>query len=460
MMFKKLIGTKTFYKQILALTIPIMIQNGITNFVNMLDNIMIGKVGTLQMTGVAVTNQLIFVYNLCIFGAISGAGIFGAQFFGKGDNEGVKHTFRFKILFCTLLTILGIAFFVFAGDTLISLYLKGEGSLSEIADSLKYAKEYLFIMLIGFLPYTIAQCYSSTLRESGQAVLPMVAGVIAVCVNLLLNYILIFGKFGIPALGVKGAAIATVISRFTELLVVSLWTTLHKKKNPFIIGAFKSIYIPFSLVKRIAIKGMPLMLNETLWASGMATLNQCYSVRGLKVVAANNICQTFFNVFSVAFMAVGVAISILLGQILGTGDGKKAKDYSIKLIAFSVFVSVVIGIIYIFSAEFIPSVYNTDNSIRLLATRLMQISALAMPLDAFAHASYFTLRSGGKTSITLIFDSGFMWVIAVPVAFVLSNFTSLPILPLFAVCQSLNLIKCIIGYVFVKKGSWIKNIVN
>ena len=460
MFFKKLIGDKAFYKTILSLAIPIMIQNCITNFVNMLDNVMVGRVGTLQMTGVAVTNQLIFVFNLCIFGAISGAGIFGAQFFGKGDTKGVRHTFRFKVIFCSLLCIAGMLIFLFGGNMLINAYLKGEGTAADIAASLKYAREYMLIMLIGLLPYTVAQCYSSTLRETGHAVLPMVAGVVAVVINLALNYILIFGKFGAPMLGVNGAAIATVISRFAELAVVAFWTGLKKKENPFIVGAFRSLYIPKSLVKDICIKGLPLMVNEALWASGMATLSQCYSVRGLNVVAAHNISQTFFNVFSVAFMAVGVAIGILLGQILGSGQINEAKDASRKLIAFSIFVSVIVSVAYYFTADFIPEIYNTEADVKHIAVWLMKITALTMPLDAFAHASYFTLRSGGKTTVTFIFDSGFMWVIAVPVIFILSRFTSLSVLYLFGICQGLNILKCIIGYYFVKKGSWIRNIVE
>lgn len=459
-MLERFVGTKDFYKRIFALMIPIMIQNGITNFVNMLDNVMVGRVGTLQMTGVAVTNQLIFVFNLCIFGAISGAGIFGAQFFGKGDDEGVRYTFRFKVVFCSILCALGIVLFVFGGNGLIGLYLKGEGSAEDIAASLKYAREYMLIMLIGLLPYTLAQCYSSTLRETDQSLLPMIAGVSAVAVNLALNYILIFGKFGAPKLGVNGAAIATVISRFAELAIVALWTGLRADKNRFIKGAFRSLYIPARLIKDISAKGFPLMLNETLWAAGMAALSQCYSVRGISVVAANNICQTFFNVFSVAFMSVGVAIGIILGQQLGAGETENAKDTCYKLIAFSLFISVLIAVVYVFVAEFIPLIYNTDSTVRHLATRLMQISAIAMPLDAFANASYFTLRSGGKSAITFVFDSGFMWAISVPVAFVLSRFTAVSILPLFAIVQSLYIIKDIIGFYFVRKGIWIRNLID
>lgn len=459
-MLKSLIGTKDFYKKVLVLTIPIMIQNGITNLVNMLDNIMVGRIGTAEMTGVAVSNQLIFVFNLCIFGAISGAGIFGAQFHGNNEPEGVRHTFRFKLIFCTLLSALGIFILFFFGEPLIMLYLKGEGSSADISASLGYAKSYMHIMLIGLIPYTVAQCYASTLRETGKTVLPMVAGVIAVLINLGFNYILIFGKFGAPKLGINGAAIATVISRFAELLVVAVWTRINAKKNPFIKGAFRSLYVPRRLTVQIILKGMPLMLNETLWASGIATLNQCYSTRGYNVVSANNISQTFFNVFSVAFMAVGIAIGILLGQMLGAGDAKGAKDASKKLIAFSFFVSVIISAIYAVCAKFIPNAYNTTDEVRLLATRLMQITAIAMPIDAFAHSTYFTLRSGGKAFATFLFDSGFMWFISVPTAIILSNFTSISILRLYAICQFINIIKCIIGFILVKKGIWIRNIIK
>ncbi|MBQ4116655.1 MAG: MATE family efflux transporter [Clostridia bacterium] len=459
-MIKKFIGDKKFYKHVLALMLPIMVQNGITNFVNMLDNLMVGQVGQAEMTGVSVANQLMFVYNLCIFGAVSGAGIFGAQFFGSGDTKNLRNTFRFKIISCTLLTIGVIMLFGFAGEELINLYLKGEGAPETARASLIAGKDYLYVMLIGLIPAAIVQCYSSTLRETGKTVPPMIAGLVAVLVNLILNYILIFGHFGAPTLGVKGAAIATVVSRFVELGVVSVWTGMRYYENTFIIGAFKSLHVPITLVKNICKKGIPLMLNETMWAGGLAFVNQCYSGVSLEVVAANNLVQIFFNVFSVAFLAVGAAIGIILGQLLGAGEKEEAKNTSVKLISFSVFISIGVAILFGLCAIFIPEFYKLDESTKLLSTRMMQICALAIPLDAFANASYFTLRSGGEALITIIFDSGFVWLISVPTAYILCNLTSLSILPIYAICQGLNFIKCAIGFTFVKKGIWIKNIVT
>ncbi|MBP0980851.1 MAG: polysaccharide biosynthesis C-terminal domain-containing protein, partial [Oscillospiraceae bacterium] len=307
-MLKNLIGDRAFYKRLLALMLPIMVQNGITNFVNMLDNIMIGAVGTAQMTGVAVANQLFFVFNLCVFGAVSGAGIFGAQFFGKKDDEGVRYTFRFKFVFCALLTIFCIALFTFFGESLLWRYMQGESAAASAEDTLFHSLEYMHVMLLGLLPYSIVQCYSSTLREGERPMLPMTAGIVAVCVNLVFNYILIFGKFGAPAMGVKGAAVATVLSRFAELAIVVVCVHKNHAEYPFMQGVYRSLYVPLNLVGEFFVKGLPLMINETLWATSVAVMNQCYSIRSLDAVAAVNISQTFWNVFSIAYMAVGIAV--------------------------------------------------------------------------------------------------------------------------------------------------------
>ncbi len=457
---KKFIGNKEFYKKVLAIAVPIMIQNGITNFVSLLDNIMVGSVGTEPMSGVAIVNQLIFVFNISVFGAISGAGIFGAQFFGSGKHEGVRHTFRFKLITTAILLVTAVTLFLFFGDNLIMLYLQGEGDPAEIAATLHYAKQYLGVMLIGMVPFAIEQVYTSTMRECGETVVPMIAGIVAVIVNLSLNYVLIFGKFGAPALGVVGAAIATVIARFIETAIVIGWVHAHKEKNKYIMAAYKSLYIPRELVIKILIKGTPLMLNEILWAAGMATLMQCYSIRGLSAVAALNISSTISNVFNVLYIAIGSAVSILVGQLLGAGKMEEARDTDTKLIAFSVTACVVIGGILAIAAPAFPRLYNTSQDVKDLATWLIRVLAICMPMNAFMHATYFTLRSGGKTIITFIFDSVFMWVVSIPFAFVLSRFTGLPIIPLYFACQMIEIIKCSVGFYLLKKGVWMHNIVH
>ena len=459
MKIRNLIGDRAFYKRLLAVMIPVLIQNVITNFVNLLDNIMVGQIGTEPMSGVAIANQLIFVFNLCIFGGTAGAGIFTAQFYGKGDQKGVRDTFRMKLIISAVTVAVAMGIFVTMGEELISLFLHESGDGLDLADTLQYGMDYMKIMLWQMVPFAILQVYAITLRETGETVLPMKAGVTAVLVNLVFNYILIFGKFGAPALGVVGAAIATLIARVVEMLIVIIWTHCHKDTHSFIVGAYRSMRVPAPLVKQILIMGAPLLINELLWSSGMTTLNQCYSTRGLEVVSAVNICTTVSNLFFCAFFAMGSTISIIVGQRLGAGELDKAVDEDSKLIAFSVSLCVVVGAVMAILAPFVPRIYNTTENAKSIAASLLLVSACMMPVNAFAHGCYFTLRSGGKTLITLIFDSAFVWVIAVPVAVVISRFTDMPILPLYIIVQALEFIKVGIGFYMVKNRMWVKNLV-
>ena len=191
--FKKLIGDKKFYKMILMIAVPIMIQNGITNFVSLLDNIMVGRIGTEQMSGAAIVNQLIFVYNLAIFGAVSAASIFGAQYFGQGNHKGHMHSFRFKLYATLLVTILTIALFVTKGADLISLYLTDTAGNGATELALQYGQKYLAIMMIGLIPFAVNQAYATNIKETGQTFVPMIASFVAVGSNALLDYLLIFG---------------------------------------------------------------------------------------------------------------------------------------------------------------------------------------------------------------------------------------------------------------------------
>jgi putative MATE family efflux protein len=457
---KKLIGNKAFYKMVLTITIPIMVQNGITNFVSLLDNIMVGMVGTEQMSGVAIVNQRIFVFNISVFGIISGAGIFGAQFFGCGKHDGVRHTFRFKIICCALLAVAAVAVFYFFGEAMIAVYLHGEGNDAGLATALMHGKRYMLVMLVGLVPFALEQAYVSTLRECGETVVPMKAGIAAVLVNLLFNYILIFGKLGAPALGVTGAAIATVIARFVEASMVVIWTHKNAEKHPFIKGAYSSFYIPAGLVRNILVKGTPLMVNEALWASGMAILMQCYSLRGLTAVAGLNISSTIGNVFNGVYLALGSAISIIVGQLLGAGKMKEARETDTKMIVFSVAVCVLIGGLLAVMAPLFPMIYNTTDEVKNLSVWFIRILALYMPMNAFMNVAYFTLRSGGKTVVTFLFDSVFMWVVSIPVAYTLSRYTAVPIVSLYFMCQMVEIVKCVVGFVLVKKGVWIHNIVS
>ena len=460
-MLKRYFGDRAFYRRVFAIAIPIIIQNGITNFVSLLDNIMVGQVGTLQMSGVSIVNNLIFVFNLCVFGAASGAGIFTAQFHGSQDHDSIRHTFRFKLICSLLLTVLGVSVFLCFGSPLIGIYLKGEGDPAEAARTLEYGLAYLKVMLWGLLPFALSNAYSSTLRECGQTRVPMMAGISAVFVNLGLNYVLIFGHFGAPAMGVRGAALATVISRYVELAIVAVWTRCHGKEHPFICGAYRSLRIPGELLSGIFRKGTPLLVNEFLWSCSMAVMNQCYSTCGLNVVPAMNISSTMYNLGSVAFIAMGSAVGILMGQMLGAGEPEETvRDSNRKLITASAISGVVFGVLMAVTAGAFPMLYNTEAHVRQLASQLICISALMLPVNAYTHATYFTLRSGGQTMVTFLFDSCFQWLLCVPLAFCLSRFTAITILPLYFICQATDILKSVIGFLMLKQGKWIRNLTH
>lgn len=456
----KFIGDKNFYRKVIYIVIPMIIQNAITSFVNFLDNIMVGQIGTEQMTGVAIVNQLIFVFNLCIFGAVSGAGIFGTQYYGKGDYEGQKYAFRYKLYSGILIIALALYLFTSWDTTLISLYLNDTGSVGDIAKTLEYGKQYLAIMIFGLPAFAISQIYINSIRETGKTVIPMISGAVAVVVNLILDYSLIFGIGFFPELGVRGAALATVAARFVECAIILIWTHTHKTENPYIVGAYKGFGMPKKVFKDIFIKGTPLMLNEVLWACGMTTVVQCYAIRGLEVVAAQNISSTITNLFNIVYMQIGASIAIVVGQLLGAGKLEEAKDADNKMIFFCVSACAVISVVMIAFGGLFPSIYNTEPQIRELASTFIRIAALFMPFCAFCHATYFTLRSGGKTVITFIFDSVYVWSVMVPVAYMLANHSSLPIEGVFFCVQATEVIKVVIGFLMVRSGIWVQNIVK
>ena len=385
---KKYIGDRNFYRMLLAIAVPIMIQNGFTNFVSMLDNIMVGRLGTEQMSGVAIANQLVFIYNLCIFGGLSGAGIFTAQFYGKNDNEGIRHTFRFKLILATILTVVAIIVLSAFGEQLIGIYLHSSEDGGDLAFALKSGMDYMEVVFLGMFPFMLVQVYSSTLRECGETVLPMKAGVAAVFVNLIFNYLLIYGKFGFPYMGVRGAAVATVISRFVEAGIVLVWTHCHKAENPYIEGLYRSLKVPKQLCLNITTKGLPLLLNEALWSSGMALLVQCYSMRGLNAVAGVNIAETLNNVFKVVFLAFGSSVGIIIGRLLGAGRMEEAKDTDRKIIVFSIFISAILGVFMAAISGVFPKIYNTNDAARHIATILILAQAVCLPLNAFKNATY------------------------------------------------------------------------
>jgi len=457
-MFKKLIGSKAFYKMVFAIALPMIIQNAITNFVSLLDNVMVGQLGTAEMSGVSVVNQLIFIFNLAVFGISGGAGVFTSQFFGSKDMDGVRQTMRYRLMASIVVSALFIFLVVWKQDVLIGLFLTAE-SPADATLFLAHGKKYLAVMLWGLPAFALSNAYSGTLREGKQTKVPMVSGVIAVFVNLIFNYILIFGHFGAPKMGVVGAAIATVISRYVELAIVVLWTHLNPKQCPYAPRLYKNLYIPEKLLKQLILRGIPLICNEVLWSFAFTFMNQRYATCGAGVLAAMNITSVINMMANVVTFSLGNVTGILVGQMMGSGESKEViRSESRKLIFLSFVAGVVFGGLLMAIAPLFPTLYNTSDAIRAMAASIIFILALFKPVMGLVHACYNTIRAGGKTWLTFINDSGFMWCISVPLTFCLTAFTELPILPVYFICQLPEILKLSMSFVILKGDGWMQNL--
>ncbi|MGN0641397.1 MAG: MATE family efflux transporter [Oscillospiraceae bacterium] len=451
---------KLIYKKTLKIAVPMMIQNGITNAVGLVDNVMVGNLGTNAVTAVSIIGQLFFVFNLAIFGGLSGPGIYAAQYYGQKNIEGFRQTFRIKHWICGFCLVAGLCAFIFGAEPLIGLYMRGEGGEVDPVETMRLAKEYLGVMLIGMAPFVITQIYASSLRETGDTFMPMMAGVASVVVDVVFNYLLIFGNFGFPQLGVKGAAIATVIARFVEMAIVLTVAFAKRKKYVFLQGAYKTLLVPRAVSAKIIKKGLPIFFNEFLWSAGIAAITQTYSTLGLDIVAGLNISNTLCNLLNVVFVAMGNAVGIVIGQMLGASEYEKAQKSSLRLAAFTGVICVALTAILVGVSGVFPNLYNTTDDIKHLGQWFIVITALYFPVQGFLNALYFTLRSGGKTLITFLFDSVFSWVVTIPLTLLLCSFSGLPVIGIYAIVQAADIIKVIIGFILVKRGLWISNIVE
>ena len=256
-----------------------------------------------------------------------------------------------------------------------------------------------------------------------------------------------------------GAALATVISRYVEFLIVAVWTHTHKKECPYAVGLYRSLHIPKKLLRSISARGILIIVNEGGFALGLALLNQSYSYCSLDVVPALSISTTFYNVAAVAFHCLGNTVGILTGQMLGANLPKEEirRDNS-RQIALSVASGVLFGGLSVVLSGVFPNIYNTTSSVRDLAKWMIIISGIAMPIQAYFFPVYFTLRSGGKTVSAFAIDCGSLFLLSVPVAFLCSRYTNLSVLTIFALCQGLDIIKCILGYFLIKRDDWLQNL--
>lgn len=445
--------------RLLKLAIPMMIQYCIGDLVTLVDNIMVGSMGTEAVTAISISGQLLFVFRMMIIGGMLGAGVYVAQYHGKGDIHGVQSAVRFKAIISFIILLLGFTICFTSLDSLFHLYLTGNSTDIDIPLTLKYAKEYFWVLVPSIVITAIHHVYMTSLRETGDSIKAMVAGIVAVFIDVICNYLLIFGNFGCPKLGVKGAAIASLVAEFVGLMVLLIWTYKDKDKHSFIIGLWRTIKVPKVMFKDMLIKCIPLFLNEVLWAIGVAIRTQCFAIRGVSVIAGLSIATVLCDLFSVVLIALGNAVGVIIGQTLGAGDIQRAKKYAIVLTQNIVVICIILTIGVMLLADIFPTFYDVSQEVKLIASDVIKVNALIFVLLGVIHSLYCAIRSGGNTLIVFICDSLLSYVLSLPLIHILCIYTTLSVTAIYAIFFLVEyIIKICIFIYLIKRGIWAKNL--
>ncbi|MFV0393000.1 MAG: MATE family efflux transporter [Coprobacillaceae bacterium] len=442
---KRYLGNKQFYKKTLIIALPIMAQQFIATFVNLIDNIMIGSIGGIALTSVTMANRFYLIFNSTLFGIGGAAGIFIAQFYGAKEKEKCQKAFDISLVWAGLMAIVFTAVLFFVPQLVIEVFSKSPEIVSEGVRYLEYAKYTYF-------PFAVSFTCMMALRAVGINMIQLKVGVVAVIINTALNYCLIFGNFGFPMLGVKGAAIARVVEMCLYLLI------MYRNKHFFSLRLHGLLHRDKHLTEGLFKRAVPLTINEVLFSSGQSMVYKSYVRTDEYLVAAVSVVDTVANILFVVFSGLSSAVSILIGNTLGANKIEEAKDNARKLIMFGVIIAVGLGSVSFLMSGYIPNFYNVASDIKDTIVILLRIKSIMIIIYAVNVCIFFVLRAGGDIVSTLIMDSGFLWVGGVFVSTLLSINLGLPLVMLYAIVESLDIIKLFVAFHFFKKEKWAKNI--
>ncbi|MDW7657483.1 MAG: MATE family efflux transporter [Bacillota bacterium] len=441
---------RTFYRSLIAIAAPVALQNLIASSLNMVDTIMIGQLGESQIASVGLANQVTFLLHLFLFGISSGSAIFTAQYWGSRDIANIK-----RILGLGLLSGIAIAgIFATVGLFIPQFVL---GLFSEDPVVVEMGGTYLSIVAFSFVLMAVSFTYASVLRSTGKARLPMYISAFALVMNTALNYVLILGKLGLPALGVRGAAIATLIARLAEVLLI-LGIVYGRR---FMLAARPAELFDLSAVyvRRFMRTTIPVVLNESLWAVGVTLYIVVYARMGTDVVASINIASTVERLAMVLFFGIANATAVMLGNLIGAGELDRAYRYSLRIILFGPLIGVFSGSVLILSAPWILSFYQVSSSVMQASRGILLIYGLVMPARVFNIINIVgILRSGGDTRFTLMLDTVGVWLIGVPLAFIGGLVWGLPVQQVVILIIVEEFFKVILGLRRLRSKKWINRL--
>ncbi|KAB3534889.1 MATE family efflux transporter [Alkaliphilus pronyensis] len=443
---------KDFYKVMASIAIPIALQNLISSSLNAVDTVMIGNLGAAEIAAVGLSNQVFFIFVLILFGINSGMSIFTAQYWGKQDINSIK-----KVLGLALALGLSFSFVFFVAAAVFPQFILK--IFTEDIKVIELGSEYLRIVSFSYVFTGISFAYSFILRSTGNAKLPMMVSAISLLGNTLLNFVLIFGVGSIPPLGIKGAAIATLLSRILETILILSY--IYHSYEVLAVKSLKVFKISKGFLKQVMATTTPVILNEALWALGMSMYSVSYARISTEAVASVQIALTIQGIFQVIGMGLGNASAVMIGNVIGANQEKKAVDYAKKFSAMGIITGGIIGIIMIILAPYVIRLFNVSEIVSLNAVRILRVFALFMAFKFYNIILIIgILRSGGDTRFSLFLELSSVWLFGVPMVFIGAHIWRLPIHFVVVLVSCEEIIKMVVGFGRVASKKWVKRVIE
>lgn len=448
---KSYIAPKGFYKKVAFVALPITIQHLLNNMMGVVDSIMVSSIN--QVTAVGTALQIEMLVLTMVFGAAGGGAIYIAQFFGSNDHRGQQKAFGFGMILSLSIATLWFLVALFFGEEIISFYIKDPVVI-------KSSVEYLNVAMFAYFPFAILMMFSFAFRSIQKTTVPMIIGVVSMALNVVFNYLLIFGNFGFPQLGVAGAAYGTLIAR---LIAVGLYFIYSYIKRESFLGSFKDMfYINAKEWKTMGKRTYPLIINEFFFGLGTTMFIRFYGTLGTEAMDSYYVAHKLSQMFFFVVMGVNVATSAILGADLGNGNLDGAKENSRYFVGLGFMLSVIMVIVIMLIAPFMVSLYYLRSvEIANAAIMIVRLYALRLAFRMFNIIIFSSLRAGGDSNFLTFLDAGILWLVGLPLAFVLVYVVKMDNLPMILlIVQIEQVIRLFIGSIRVKKGIWLKNLTH
>lgn len=443
---------KDFYQKMLKIALPIMIQNFISSFLNMVDTVMVGRLGEAEIAAVGIANQYFFFFNMILVGLCAGCSIFIAQFWGKGDDKNIKRILGIGLISAVIVSILFMCVGILSPGKVIALF-NNDPMVIELG------AKYLRIVLISYICIGITFVYNFALRSIGNALLPMVISGAALICNIFFNYVFIFGKFGAPALGVEGAAIATVIARGVE--TVLLVASVYVGRGVLAASIRELTDITREFAKKSYQTITPVILNDMCWALASMIYIAVYGRMGTQAVAAVQICNTVNNLFTVGILGISSAAAVMVGNSIGVGKEELSNDYARKFSLLSIVVGLTFGLLLAASAPLIMGFFNVSEPVKNSSLYILYIiSAIFFIRSLGIMLIVGVLRGGGDATRALFIEGFTMWFIGVPLTVLGAFVFHLPVHFVYGLAIWEEVFKCILAIARLKSGQWINNVTH